>query len=83
MSEMKSVVRTLFDLPEKIKCRNADIISESGYMAPSAINPFYEALGLYDIDSSEVVDKFCNQLNASPEAECGSDYNEQEYAVFF
>lgn len=46
MSDMKSVVRTLFELPEEIKCQNADVITGSGYVAPSAINPLYEALGL-------------------------------------
>ncbi|KAM7523925.1 hypothetical protein LguiA_013827 [Lonicera macranthoides] len=66
MLEMKSVVRTLFDLPEEIKRRNADVIAGSGYVAPSAINPLYEAFGLYDIASAQAVDAFCTQLNASP-----------------
>lgn len=63
---MKSVVRTLFELPEEIKRRNADVITGSGYVAPSAINPLYEALGLYDIASAQAIDEFCAQLNASP-----------------
>ncbi|KAK9273190.1 hypothetical protein L1049_017997 [Liquidambar formosana] len=66
MSEMKSVVRSLLDLPMEIKRRNADVISGSGYVAPSKVNPLYEALGLYDMGSSEAVDAFCTQLDASP-----------------
>lgn len=66
MSEMKSVVRSLLDLPQEIKRRNTDVIAGSGYMAPSQINPLYEALGLYDMASPKAVEAFCNQLNASP-----------------
>lgn len=68
MSEMKSVVRSLFDLPVEIKRRNLDAIQGSGYVAPTAKNPFYEALGLYDMASPADVDNFCTQLNlnASP-----------------
>ncbi|XP_065855167.1 2-oxoglutarate-dependent dioxygenase DAO-like [Euphorbia lathyris] len=66
MSEMKIVVRSLLDLPIEIKRRNSDVIAGSGYMAPSQVNPLYEALGLYDMGSSEAIDNFCSQLNASP-----------------
>ncbi|GAV74328.1 2OG-FeII_Oxy domain-containing protein/DIOX_N domain-containing protein [Cephalotus follicularis] len=66
MSEMKSVVRSLLDLPMEIKKRNADVIAGSGYMAPSEVNPLYEALGLYDMGNSQAVDNFCSQLDASP-----------------
>lgn len=66
MSEMKSVVKSLFDLPPEIKRRNTDVISGSGYVAPSQINPLYEAFGLY-ISSQQDVDAFCSQLNASPD----------------
>nr|AIB53819.1 2-oxoacid-dependent dioxygenase [Paeonia suffruticosa] len=66
MSEMKSVVRSFFDLPLEIKQRNVDVIAGSGYVAPTKINPFYEALGLYDMASSEAVGDFCAQLDASP-----------------
>ncbi|KAK2967151.1 hypothetical protein RJ640_026542 [Escallonia rubra] len=51
MSEMKRVVGSLLDLPPEIKRRNTDVIAGSGYMAPSQINPLYEALGLYDMAS--------------------------------
>ncbi|CAI9272164.1 unnamed protein product [Lactuca saligna] len=66
MSEMKTVVRSLFDLPVEIKRQNTDVITGSGYMAPSAKNPLYEALGLYDMSSPQDVDSFCSQLDASP-----------------
>ncbi|KAM1155962.1 hypothetical protein ACFX15_026216 [Malus domestica] len=65
MSEMKSVVRSLLDLPMEIKKQNKDVIAGSGYMAPSKVNPLYEALGLYDLGSGQAVDSFCSQLNAS------------------
>lgn len=65
-AQMKAVVRSLLDLPTEIKRRNTDVIAGSGYMAPSKINPHYEALGLYDIASGKAVDEFCTQLNASP-----------------
>ncbi|KAI3704463.1 hypothetical protein L1987_74683 [Smallanthus sonchifolius] len=66
MSDMKAVVRSLFDLPVEIKRRNLDVITGSGYMAPTAKNPLYEALGLYDMASRVDVDKFCSQLDVSP-----------------
>ncbi|XP_028799962.1 2-oxoglutarate-dependent dioxygenase DAO-like [Neltuma alba] len=67
MSEMKKVVRSLLDLPVEIKMRNTEqVIAGSGYMAPSAVNPLYEALGLYDMASSHAVLSFCSRLDASP-----------------
>lgn len=66
MSDMKMVVQALLDLPMDIKKNNKDVIAGSGYMAPSAINPLYEALGLYDLGSSQAVQEFCSQLNATP-----------------
>ncbi|KAK1421463.1 hypothetical protein QVD17_23814 [Tagetes erecta] len=65
MSDMKDVVRSLFDLPVEIKRRNLDVITGSGYMAPTPKNPFYEALGLYDMASPTDVHNFCTQLGAS------------------
>ncbi|KAG5534424.1 hypothetical protein RHGRI_022523 [Rhododendron griersonianum] len=64
-AEMKAVTRSLLDLPAEIKRRNTDVIAGSGYMAPSKINPYYEGLGLYDISSSDAVEAFCTQLDAS------------------
>lgn len=66
MAEMKQVVRELLDLPFEIKRRNTDVIAGSGYMAPTQKNPLYEALGLYDMASSQAVADFCSQLDASP-----------------
>ncbi|EPS67153.1 hypothetical protein M569_07624, partial [Genlisea aurea] len=64
--EMKQVVKSLFQLPTEIKMRNKAVIAGSGYMAPSEVNPLYEALGLYDVASPEAVDSFCTQLGATP-----------------
>ncbi|CAK7357549.1 unnamed protein product [Dovyalis caffra] len=66
MADMKMVVRSLLDLPSDVKKRNIDVIAGSGYMAPSKVNPLYEALGLYDMGSSEAVETFCSQLDATP-----------------
>ncbi|KAF9608339.1 hypothetical protein IFM89_009274 [Coptis chinensis] len=65
MSDMKSVVKSLFDVPVEIKKRNTDVIAGSGYVAPNKDNPLYEALGLYDLGSSQAVQEFCNQLEVS------------------
>ena len=67
MAEMKRVVRCLLDLPAEIKRRNADVIAGSGYMAPSEVNPLYEALGLYDLGSPEALRTFCDELDATPQ----------------
>ncbi|KAJ9541006.1 hypothetical protein OSB04_027512 [Centaurea solstitialis] len=66
MSEMKSVVKSLFDLPVEIKCQNRDHTTGGGYMAPTAEQPFYEALGLYGMDISHSIETFCSQLHVSP-----------------
>ena len=66
MVEMKEVVRSLLDRPIEIKRRNTDVIAGSGYVAPSAVNPLYEALGLYDFGSPEALCTFCDQLDALP-----------------
>ncbi|KAK6946576.1 Isopenicillin N synthase-like, Fe(2+) 2OG dioxygenase domain [Dillenia turbinata] len=65
LQEMKSVVKSLFDLPLEIKRRNKDAIPGSGYQQPNEANPLYEALGLYDIASSDVVQEFCSLLCVS------------------
>lgn len=66
MANMKKVIGDLLDLPMEIKKRNTEAIAGSGYMAPSAINPYYEALGLYDLSSSQAMHNFCSQLDATP-----------------
>ncbi|RDY12281.1 2-oxoglutarate-dependent dioxygenase DAO [Mucuna pruriens] len=66
MGEMKKVVGDLLDLPMEMKKRNIEVIAGSGYMAPSPVNPYYEALGLYDLGSSQAMHNFCSKLDASP-----------------
>ncbi|KAL0430370.1 UNVERIFIED_CONTAM: 2-oxoglutarate-dependent dioxygenase DAO [Sesamum radiatum] len=66
MYEMKEVVASLLELPLEIKQRNVDAIAGSGYRVPGLINPIHEGLGLYDIASSQAVDAFCAQLDATP-----------------
>ncbi|KAK7307409.1 hypothetical protein VNO77_40447 [Canavalia gladiata] len=66
MAEMKEVVGALLDLPMEIKKRNTEVIAGSGYMAPSPINPLYEALSLYDLGSPQAMRNFCSQLDVSP-----------------
>ncbi|TQD69720.1 hypothetical protein C1H46_044747 [Malus baccata] len=65
MSDMKSVARSLLDLPMEIKKQNKDGITGSGYLAPSVVNPIHESLGLYNLGSRQALDNFCSQLNAS------------------
>ncbi|KAG8071256.1 hypothetical protein GUJ93_ZPchr0006g44383 [Zizania palustris] len=65
---MRAAVRALFDLPDDAKRRNVDVIDGSGYVAPSAANPLYEAFGLYDAASPADVDAFCSCLDAPPHA---------------
>ncbi|KAM7492480.1 hypothetical protein LguiA_035401 [Lonicera macranthoides] len=67
MSEMKSAVRLLLDLPIEIKQRNTEIIAGSGYVGLSEANPLYEGLGLYDVGSPDAVRTFCDQLDSSPQ----------------
>ncbi|KAL7612511.1 hypothetical protein Lser_V15G07051 [Lactuca serriola] len=67
MSEMKAVVRSLYDLPAEIKRQNTDVITGSGYMGPKVNNPVCEALGFHDMSSLHDVDSFCSQLDASPD----------------
>ncbi|KAI3747665.1 hypothetical protein L6452_10235 [Arctium lappa] len=66
MSEMKSIVISLFDLPVEIKRQNLKLLPGSGYIAPTEINPIYEALGLYGMDYRREVETFCSQLDVSP-----------------
>lgn len=69
--EMKTVAGSLLQLPAEIKMRNQAVIAGSGYMAPSQINPLYEALGLYDMASPHAVDAFCSNLEATPHQRLG------------
>lgn len=63
MSDMKSVVRSLFELPEDIKRKNVHVIPGSGYYAK---NPLNEALGVYDMASQRDVENFCSLLDVTP-----------------
>ncbi|KAI3747656.1 hypothetical protein L6452_10221 [Arctium lappa] len=66
MSAMKLVIKELFDLPVEIKLRNLDVITTSGYMVPTEINPLYDSLGVYDMASRRGIETFFAQLDASP-----------------
>ncbi|KAJ0468769.1 putative gibberellin 2-beta-dioxygenase [Helianthus annuus] len=66
MSEMKAVVKSLFDSPVEIKRRNVDVIPGSGYMAPTTKKQLLEALGVYEMTSLRDLDEFCSQLDVSP-----------------
>ncbi|XP_027362055.1 2-oxoglutarate-dependent dioxygenase DAO-like [Abrus precatorius] len=66
MADMKEVIAALFDRPTEMKNCNSAVIAGSGYMAPSAVNPLYEALSIYDFCSSQAMNNFCSQLDVSP-----------------
>ncbi|KAI3747787.1 hypothetical protein L6452_10440 [Arctium lappa] len=66
MSEMKSVAKSLFDLPEEIKRRNLNVVTGGGYIPPTEKAPLFEALGLYGMDFRHDVETFCSQLDVSP-----------------
>ncbi|XP_076890137.1 2-oxoglutarate-dependent dioxygenase DAO-like [Bidens hawaiensis] len=66
MSDMRAVVRSLFDLPEEIKLRNLHVITGTGYVAPTPTSPLFEALRLYDMALPADVERFCSQLDVSP-----------------
>lgn len=65
MSEMKKTVSDFFDRPYDVKLQNTNVLQGRGYKSPDEINPFHESLGFYDMASSEAVNTFCDQLNAS------------------
>ncbi|XP_028077167.1 2-oxoglutarate-dependent dioxygenase DAO-like isoform X4 [Camellia sinensis] len=77
-SEMKAVARSLMELSAEIKRRNKGVIRSSGYEEPTQFNPYFEALGLYDMASAQAVDAFCTQLDASPHQRYGVM---EEYAM--
>ncbi|TVT98250.1 hypothetical protein EJB05_56470, partial [Eragrostis curvula] len=63
-ADMKAAARALHELPGDTKRRNADVIPGSGYRAPSARNPLFESLGVYDAAASGNLDAFCGLLDA-------------------
>jgi len=66
LADMRIVVEALHNLPVEIKKNNKEVYAGCGYVASSAFLPLFEALGLYDLASSEAVQNFCSQLNATP-----------------
>lgn len=67
MSDMKAVVRTLLDLPLESKMRNFDSNEPSkGYTPPNMASAFFDSLSLYDMASPAAVQRFCDQMDASP-----------------
>ncbi|KAK1410611.1 hypothetical protein QVD17_37148 [Tagetes erecta] len=83
MSEMKAVVTSLFDLPVDIKRQNVDVITASGYTAPTNANPLHETLGFYDMASRCDIDIFCDQLDTtSHQRETIIRYIEAVYELF-
>ncbi|KAL9241491.1 hypothetical protein vseg_015600 [Gypsophila vaccaria] len=64
-AEMKSSVQTMFDRPAEIKRSNKEVVAGSGYMAPSEVNPLYEAFGLFDVAHAASVLRFCDGLQLS------------------
>ncbi|CAJ1930746.1 unnamed protein product [Sphenostylis stenocarpa] len=66
MGEMRKVVEALCELPLETKKRNIEDIGDGGYAEPNTLSAFYEALGVYDISSSQAIHNFCSQLHASP-----------------
>ncbi|KAL1202605.1 2-oxoglutarate-dependent dioxygenase DAO [Cardamine amara subsp. amara] len=65
MAEMKKTVRDLHERPCDVKRRNTDVLLGSGYKPRSEMTPFYESFGLFDMASPQVVNNFCDQLEAS------------------
>ncbi|KAA8527944.1 hypothetical protein F0562_035187 [Nyssa sinensis] len=65
LSEMKSVARSLLDLPVKVKERTADAVVGKGYSPPDTANPLLEGLGVYDMAFPGAVDTFCDHLNST------------------
>ncbi|CAN8293626.1 unnamed protein product [Cochlearia groenlandica] len=63
--EMKKTVRDLHERPHEVKSRNKDVFLGSGYKPISDLNPHYETFGIYNMASPQVINKFCDQLEAS------------------
>ncbi|VVA91271.1 unnamed protein product [Arabis nemorensis] len=65
MCEMKKTVRELHELPLEVKMLNTDVLLGGGYKPRSDLNPLYESFGVFDMASPQVVNTFCDQLEAS------------------
>ncbi|KAJ7953270.1 2-oxoglutarate-dependent dioxygenase [Quillaja saponaria] len=66
LADMKMVVRSLLDLPSEIKKHNTHVIADRGYRGSTPKLPFYESLGVYDMASSQALQTFYDQLDATP-----------------
>ncbi|OWM66516.1 2-oxoglutarate-dependent dioxygenase DAO-like [Punica granatum] len=64
MSEMKSVSRSILDLPLEVKKRYECVRPRIGHIVGKE-NAIYESLGLYDLSSPESLKLFCSQLDVS------------------
>ena len=71
MADMKNVVQALHHLPLEAKKRNTEAIGGGGYVGPTPLSPLYEAIGIYDISSSQSMNNFCSQLHVSPQQRFG------------
>ncbi|WVZ11190.1 hypothetical protein V8G54_015720 [Vigna mungo] len=67
VADMEKVVEALHDLPLEAKKRNTEAIAGGGYVGPTPLSPLYEAIGIYDISSSQSMHNFCSQLHVSPQ----------------
>lgn len=65
LSEMKSVCRSLLDLPLGIKQGNAPPGPGQRYTPPNLASPYFEGLNIYDMAYPGVVDDFCAQIDVS------------------
>ncbi|KAK7247122.1 hypothetical protein RIF29_41999 [Crotalaria pallida] len=66
MTDMKSVAKSLHELPPEIKRRNTSVIPDSGYVPPIKTSPLYEGLGIYDMHvTPQALYDFCSHLNVS------------------
>ncbi|WVZ10617.1 hypothetical protein V8G54_015147 [Vigna mungo] len=67
VADMEKVVEALHDLPLEVKKRHTEAISGGGYVGPTLCVSYYEAIGIYDISSSQSMNNFCSQLQVSPQ----------------
>ncbi|MED6174061.1 hypothetical protein PIB30_065307 [Stylosanthes scabra] len=78
MADMKLVAKYLHDeLPEEIKKVNNSVFHGTGYLASLEISPFYDSLGLYDIQKKpQALEDFFNQLGVTPKQRCTHEHIE-------
>ncbi|KAL6955171.1 hypothetical protein U1Q18_048333 [Sarracenia purpurea var. burkii] len=82
MAEMKSVSRSLLDLPVEIKRQNSHPVEGKGYTPLNKASSVFEGLGCYDMASPGALDNFFNQLSVSPhQREIISEYSKAIYEI--